>query len=135
MFLEHLHPDDIQPHLQLAHRLLKPGGVYVIWTPHRFSGPHDISAHFGDTLDCFHFQEWTVASMSKELRQAGFSHCWIYRGGRLWKNPLIRSLELGAEWIWGQIPKRLGRPLSARLFRAVVVAAVKPEKRGVAEIH
>lgn len=67
MFLEHLHPDDIQPHLRLAWRLLKPGGVYVIWTPHRYSGPHDVSRHFGNDLVCFHFQEWTVGSL-KHIR-------------------------------------------------------------------
>jgi SAM-dependent methyltransferase len=126
MFLEHLHPDDIQPHLKLALRLLKPGGVYVIWTPHRFSGPHDISAHFGDTLDCFHFQEWTVASMKQELRQAGFRRSWIYRGGRLRKNPVFNWMESAAEGVCALLPRGLQKRISARLFQAVVLAAEKP---------
>jgi ubiquinone/menaquinone biosynthesis C-methylase UbiE len=32
-FLEHLHPYDVSPHLQLVLRLLKPGGWYVFDTP------------------------------------------------------------------------------------------------------
>ncbi|MBU6303358.1 MAG: class I SAM-dependent methyltransferase [Verrucomicrobia bacterium] len=125
MFLEHLHPDDIQPHFELALRLLKPGGVYVAWTPHRFSGPHDVSRHFGDSLDCFHFQEWTVAGLKREMRKAGFGRVWIYRGGRLWKNPVINALEGLAERLWGSMPPFLRKPVSARLFRAVVLAAEK----------
>ena len=64
-FLEHLHPDDVAPHFELVRRLLKPGGCYVFDTPHRYSGPHDISRHFGDRLDCFHFQEWTHRDMRR----------------------------------------------------------------------
>jgi len=48
-FLEHLHPEDVALHFQLIKRLLKPGGRYIFSTPHRYSGPHDISAHFSDT--------------------------------------------------------------------------------------
>ncbi|RFC44066.1 MAG: Cyclopropane fatty-acyl-phospholipid synthase [Verrucomicrobia bacterium] len=125
MFLEHLHPDDLQPHFQLALRLLKPGGVYVAWTPHRFAGPHDVSRHFGDSLDCFHFQEWTVAGLIKEMRKSGFERFWIYRGGKMWKNPVMNGLELLAERIWGCMPAFLRKPISARCFRAVIVAAEK----------
>ena len=35
--IEHLHPQDAADHFRLVHRLLKPGGVYTLRTPHRRS--------------------------------------------------------------------------------------------------
>lgn len=125
MFMEHLHPDDVIPHLELALRLLKPGGFYLIWTPHRFAGPHDVSRHFGDELVCFHFQEWTVASLRSQVHAAGFQKSYIYRGGKLLKAPLATSLELFAEKLWGFMPRTISKPVSSRFFRAVIVAAQK----------
>ena len=31
-------------------RVLRPGGRYVLETPHRHTGPHDVSAHFDDVV-------------------------------------------------------------------------------------
>jgi len=42
--IEHLHPDDLVRHFATAAGLLKPGGRYVLATPHRLSGPADLSA-------------------------------------------------------------------------------------------
>jgi len=123
MFLEHLHPDDVRPHLELAQRLLRPGGTYVIWTPHRYSGPHDVSRHFGDELVCFHFQEWTTREMKAQLKAAGFGQMGVYRGGRLWRQPWLVTMELMAERVVGWLPRGLRKRVSERLFRGVVVAS------------
>ncbi|MGH8055857.1 MAG: class I SAM-dependent methyltransferase, partial [Candidatus Entotheonellia bacterium] len=57
--IEHLHPEDTGGHLQTAQRLLKRGGRYIFTTPHRFTGPHDISRYFSDEAEGFHLKEWT----------------------------------------------------------------------------
>ena len=124
-FLEHLHPDDVDPHFALISRLLKPGGVYILDTPHRYSGPHDISSVFGDTLQCFHFQEWTYREMRKHLKKHGFSHTWIYRGGRVRTNPLINLANDLTELFVGLLPSGLRKKLSSRLFQSVTLLAQK----------
>lgn len=124
-FLEHLHPEDVPLHFELVRRLLKPGGVYVFDTPHRFSGPHDVSVHFGDTLECFHFQEWTYREMRKLLKRHGFARTAVHRKGRLLRSPLLNALHDGIEAIVSILPKSLRRRLAARLFQSVTLSAWK----------
>ncbi len=122
-FLEHLPPDDIDPHFATVRRLLKPGGVYVFDTPHRYSGPHDISRDFSDTLDCFHFQEWTHREMRVLLKRHGFRKAWVIRFGKTQKGWLINALTDAAELLLVPVPRGLRRKLCSRLFPAVIMAA------------
>ena len=124
-FLEHLHPDDVAPHFELARRLLKPGGWYVFDTPHRFSGPHDISAAFGAELVGFHFQEWTFADIASHLRQAGFARIQPIKRGRQLTGLSARLLLL-LETLVGALPAALRRHFARRLFQSVTVAAQAP---------
>ncbi len=71
--LEHLHPDDVEAHLRGVHQILKPGGRYIFRTPHRFSGPHDVSRVFKcDKPLGMHLKEYTYREFTTVLRQAGF---------------------------------------------------------------
>jgi SAM-dependent methyltransferase len=82
-FLEHLHPDDAEAHLALVNRILKPGGRYVIATPHAQSGPWDVSRHFSDVAEGFHLKEWTYTELAATLRRLGYSGVepiWSKRG-------------------------------------------------------
>jgi SAM-dependent methyltransferase len=124
-FLEHLHPDDVAPHFELVRRLLRPGGAYVFDTPHRFSGPHDVSVHFGDTLECFHFQEWTYRDMRRLLKSHGFTRTAVHRKGRLIRNPFLNALHDGVEALVAILPRPLRRRLAARLFQSVTLSAWK----------
>jgi len=124
-FLEHLHPDDVSEHLQLIHRLLRPSGVYVMATPHRFSGPHDISAHFSDTPEGFHLREWTYTELRSALHQSGFARVRPYRARRLRQSAFWDALERGAEWIMGYLPRTWQRRASRRFFQSVTLAAWK----------
>lgn len=126
-FLEHLHPDDVDPHFEMVRRLLKPGGVYVFDTPHRFSGPHDVSRFFGDTLECFHFQEWSYREMRRLLRRLGFGRIGIQRKGRLFCHPLVNTLHDGLEMLVESFPTSLRRRLASKLFQSVSMAAWKPD--------
>ncbi len=55
--IEHLHPEDIEFHFEMVRKILKPQGVYMFRTPHRFLGPHDISRFFSDEAEGFHLKE------------------------------------------------------------------------------
>ena len=122
-FLEHLHPDDIDAHFQLARRLLKPGGVYVFDTPHRFSGPHDISRYFGTELVCFHFHEWTYREMRQLLKRHGFASTSVYRFGKPIDGFLGNAVNDLTEWAVGLLPTSLRQRISDHLFPSVTIAA------------
>ncbi|OIO52699.1 hypothetical protein COY93_03785 [Candidatus Uhrbacteria bacterium CG_4_10_14_0_8_um_filter_58_22] len=46
--LEHLHPETVPDHLLNVRNALSSRGCYIIFTPNRFAGPHDVSAGFSD---------------------------------------------------------------------------------------
>ena len=117
-FLEHLHPDDVDEHLRLAHGLLHPGGIYALRTPHRFSGPHDISRYFADEPHGFHLKEWTYGEMAEALRAAGYG---AIQGGRRVRGryrPVPLAPLVFAERLFGPLPsglrRRLSKPFLAR---------------------
>ena len=124
-FLEHLHPDDVELHLSLAYRLLKPGGSYVFDTPHRYSGPHDISKFFTDTPQGFHLKEWTYAELFRLLRKTGFTRVYTYRAGKQRRCRLCNAVTLFAEALLGVLPRGIRRRASSRLFQSVAVVALK----------
>ncbi len=107
--MEHLHPEDAVKQLEEIHRALTSGGEYVCITPHRFSGPQDISQYFEVEAKGFHLREYTYGELRKLFRAAGFSStsAWVGIRGRYFKMPemLFRGFEaLLAPW-----PKRLRR--------------------------
>ena len=71
--MEHLHPDDAREQLESIHTAIAGGGLYLLITPHRFCGPHDVSRYFDRTATGFHLKEYTVYELSELLKQAGFS--------------------------------------------------------------
>ncbi|MBN8418579.1 MAG: class I SAM-dependent methyltransferase [Verrucomicrobia bacterium] len=126
-FLEHLHPDDVDEHFAMVRRLLRPGGVYVFDTPHRYSGPHDISRYFGTQLVCFHFQEWTFREMRSLLLRHGFGKACAFRYGKpLGSRILNRSNDI-LERVVGMLPFSIRQRISAHLFPSVTVAATLHE--------
>jgi len=124
-FLEHLHPDDIALHFELAHRLLRPGGLYIFATPHRYSGPHDISRFFSDEPQGFHLKEWTYGELARVAQAAGFSRWHSYRFGKVRSNPLVNVLTVASERILSLLPQRLRRALCARALEGVTMAVQK----------
>lgn len=124
-FLEHLHPDDVPQHLRQAASALKPGGAYVLSTPHRYSGPHDISRFFTDEPQGFHLKEWTFEELGKAAHLAGFRAWYPYRSGRLHRNTLMRLLTIWAERLFGWFPRKIQRKVSKRWFSGVTVALMR----------
>jgi len=123
--LEHVHPDDVPLHLQEAARILKPRGVYVLSTPHLFSGPHDISRHFTDQLETFHMKEWTYAELAKEMKKAGFLKIGAYVKGRHRGRIGFMFWHL-AEFIMSLSPSGFRKTLARRFLNNVVISGTLP---------
>ena len=71
--IEHLHPADLKTHLRNVHAILAPDGRYVISTPHRFTGPHDVSRVFrSDRPEGMHLKEYTYRELVAAAHVAGF---------------------------------------------------------------
>ena len=72
--IEHLHPEDLEAHLRGAYSILKGGGRYVFCTPHRYTGPHDVSRVFKtDEPKGMHLREYTYQELVEAVKRAGFS--------------------------------------------------------------
>jgi SAM-dependent methyltransferase len=71
--MEHLHPEDAFVQLNNIYKSLAPGGVYICITPHRFSGPHDISKYFDEIATGFHLKEYTYSELYSIFKKIGFS--------------------------------------------------------------
>ncbi|MCC7125977.1 MAG: class I SAM-dependent methyltransferase [Acidobacteria bacterium] len=126
--MEHLHPADAVEQLREIHRALAPGGVYVLFTPNRLSGPHDVSKYFDVVATGFHLKEYTTGELARALRQAGFSRVHVPlhgRGGvaRFPSGP-ISAIERAVDWT----PRRVSHWVAAHQpFKKFLgrVAAVK----------
>lgn len=125
-FVEHIHPEDTLLHFQLAYRLLREGGCYVFCTPHRFTGPWDVSRGFSDTAEGFHLKEWTYRGLRDVLQEAGFRNTvlMVWVKGRPLPMPL-QGVYLLLEDVVGKLGNPLRRKLSRYLFNQVVFTAVK----------
>jgi SAM-dependent methyltransferase len=122
--VEHLHPDDVADHFREVRRVLARGGCYVFRTPHRFTGPHDISRRFTNGVaQGFHIKEWTYRELRDVLRACGYHHIaavWFARGRRA-RMPL--TLAIALERGLGPVPPRLRRVIARAPFPSLVVVA------------
>jgi SAM-dependent methyltransferase len=123
--MEHLHPDDAVDQLKSIYRALVPGGRYLCATPHRFSGPHDVSKHFDRVATGFHLKEYSIKELAALFRDAGFRETRLVafvkgRSAIVAVRPLLlveRVLErLPYEWRRGVAESRLFRPFFQRLM-------------------
>lgn len=129
--VEHIHPDDVASHFRDAYAALGPGGHYVCLTPHRFSGPHDVSKHFDDVATGFHLHEYTAAELADVMRATGFTSVRQVAGARGQFVTLPRAPALVLERLVGRIPSRPRRALCrwpgvSALFERLVLVARKP---------
>ncbi|MBC7949122.1 MAG: methyltransferase domain-containing protein [Chitinophagaceae bacterium] len=109
---EHLHPDDIQPILEAYHSYLKPGGKVIIITPHKLTGPHDVSRYFSDDAEGFHMKEYTYSDMKKVLKAGGFRKIKGYVGYSKWGYIGVNvNLLIMVEKIYSLVPKSLRKKM------------------------
>lgn len=123
--IEHLHPDDARAHFALVKRLLKPGGTYVLATPERWTGPHDISRYFSDVAEGFHLHEWDYPELLDALRAAGLRPSrawWAARGVNV---PLPIPVAAGLERILPRLPGSVRRRYGKFLVPMITLAATR----------
>jgi SAM-dependent methyltransferase len=131
---EHLHPDDTVPLLQAYHSYLAKGGKLVVITPHRLTGPHDISRDFSRDAEGFHLKEYTYKEMKSVLSGTGFKKIKGYVGySKMGYFSLPISLLIAAEKIYNIFPRgfkrRLrGNSLIFNLFGMKIIAQKKDPK-------
>lgn len=71
--IEHLHPGDLEEHFASASRILKPGGRYLLSTPHRHGGPFDVSAVLKyESSQGMHLKEYTFRELVGLAKRNGF---------------------------------------------------------------
>jgi ubiquinone/menaquinone biosynthesis C-methylase UbiE len=63
--IEHLHPEDVDLHLDEVWRVLKAGGSYLMWCPNGLGHHNDRDAH----LTMLSYREWM-----EKLAKVGFGH-------------------------------------------------------------
>jgi SAM-dependent methyltransferase len=115
--VEHLHPEDLADHLNEVLRLLTPGGAYIVVTPSRLYGPHDVSGAFADEPQGFHLREYLHADLATRLRRSGFRRVAAIR--RLGSPPSRGALAVisGVERVIDGLPSSLRRALLAKVPR------------------
>jgi 2-polyprenyl-3-methyl-5-hydroxy-6-metoxy-1,4-benzoquinol methylase len=128
--IEHMHPDDLQAHFRGVHAILRPGGTYLLATPHRYVGPCDVSAVFG-TPDCEgqHLKEYTYREIAETAKTAGFREIAaslrfphsVRNASNLFKgrlSPAYQKYLESVEGVIGNLPPSLTRSVS-RLARLI----------------
>jgi len=121
--LEHLHPEDALEHLQQVFRMLKSGGHYICFVPHRFTGPHDISRYFTEEASGLHLKEYTYYELAALFRKVGFTKIRGLVKGR-W---VPASWHAALEHLVKPFPYRIRKRLAhgSRVLRLVALAGQK----------
>jgi 2-polyprenyl-3-methyl-5-hydroxy-6-metoxy-1,4-benzoquinol methylase len=126
---EHLHVDDIAPLLSAYHSFLRDKGKLVVITPHRLTGPHDISRYFTDDAQGFHMMEYTYKDMKTVLKAGGFKNIKGYVGYSKWGYIGVNvNLLILAEKLYGVFPKSFrkkirGNSLIFNFFGLKIIAS------------
>jgi SAM-dependent methyltransferase len=124
-FLEHIHPDEVPAHFEMVHRVLRKGGKYILDTPHRYSGPHDISRYFSDVPEGFHLKEWTHRELAAVAAKAGFSRVEVARASLARLGRPGWFLLLALERCLEVVPHKLRRRLFGRVLSSVSLICTK----------
>ncbi len=120
---EHLHPDDAGTHLREAHRVLKPGGQYLLETPNKWAGPGDVSRFFSNRPEGFHLREYSIAELSRLLTGAGFAQVSVAR----WRKEILAATSaIRLERWWSLLPRGVRRRRTFGLHNPLYVARKQP---------
>lgn len=113
--MEHLHPDDAIEQLNNIYHALKKGGKYICNTPHRFSGPYDISMYFDREAKGFHLKEYTNQELVALFKKAGFRRVRSLTGSRGYVLNIPVTPLIWLENLIEKLPRNWRRPVSGCL--------------------
>jgi len=74
--IEHIPEDEVGDIIRKCKEMLSENGALLVLTPHKLSGPHDISKFFvplGGKAECFHLKEYGANDIISVLTGNGFS--------------------------------------------------------------
>lgn len=130
--IEHLHPEDLYDHFKGVYFILKSGGRYMFETPHKCSGPSDISRVFmAEEPMGMHLKEYTYQELKQLLVRVGFKNISaVYKIPLkisqlldLWIKPIASSLFLYYSCILEKtillLPNQLIRRIATKIFRII----------------
>ncbi len=131
---EHFHPDDAEEHLRDVYEILKPKGKYIIVTPNRLTGPHDMTKRvFPDAKEPlgFHLNETSATELVEKMKIAGFAKFQIVLPfiikfpifNRI-NYPISLQYRLEQKYIKTKRPAFLKRAVG--LFLGIILIAGKP---------
>ena len=127
--MEHLHPEDALEQIKNIHKVLKNRGRYYCITPNKYTGPHDISAHFDDVATGFHLKEYSNNEIYRLFCDAGFKKIvgYIGKSGLYIKVPIFLKLYLEKfiEILPKKIKKKFCKLIPVRLLLRIVIVGVK----------
>jgi len=127
--IEHLHPDDAFEHLKDIYNILIKGGKYIIITPNRLSGPHDISKYFDQVATGFHLKEYTITELFDCVREAGFMKIRTFIGGKgiylRFPSFLIIQIEKLLSMLPYYLRKRIANTLPLKFLLGISMIATK----------
>jgi SAM-dependent methyltransferase len=127
--LEHIHPDDALLHVSNVCKTLKTNGMYICKTPHRFSGPHDVSGFFDLEAQGLHLKEYTISEMIVLFKAGGFGTCRVLYGGKGFYLPfplwLARAIEVCLKPVPLKIRRKIALFYPLRALFGITFVAVK----------
>jgi SAM-dependent methyltransferase len=124
--LEHLHSEDVLTHLKTLFRIMKPNGVYVLRTPHAYTGPHDISKYFSDTPQGFHMKEYTFREIRDLATNLGFRKVRCVMGVRGRFSVFVPFIYVSmVEMVLSAFKPRTRRAFAERILPTLCVAIYK----------
>lgn len=122
--LEHLHPDDALEQTRNVCNLLAKGGVYICITPHRETGPHDVSGSFDEIATGFHLKEYTYCELVGLMKKAGFKKVKFYLSGKGKYIIFSKHILYILEWLFSKLSHKNKKVLSKKLPCSVIFSAV-----------
>mgnify|MGYP005855348535 CR=1 FL=1 len=123
--IEHIHPDDVEMHLDNVYRILVPRGIYLCITPSRISGPHDVSKYFSSHAEGMHLREYSFSDLRKKLNRAGFRRFKYVIGAKGFFSTVPVGLVELFERIVSRLPKRIAKLPVIRTLLSVRILAIK----------
>lgn len=129
--VEHIHPEDVEHHFSMVKKMLNKNGVYVMRTPHKSSGPHDVSVYFSDVPLGFHLKEWNYSEIKALSQKVGFEIMKTYWFAKGFKCRLPNYYFLLIEKLFALLPNNVSRKISKYFIPSVccVFQVSKSEKR------